>query len=305
MSEPVWNSGRARTFHGFEFLRFSAQLALQGNGVDVLTHARSDGVLADAGLASTCVGWAMNKLLGVAFAAAIVGSASGAQAALTQIDLSPYVNQGFANGGWFINSGAFSSIVGSTTGNQGSTIPFTVANVNDPNKGALNYWFGLDDGSGTNLFGPAGSVTIPIAVSGVDTVYTLIDNTFGAAGSTEFSITFNGSGGPLTLNYVGSDNTKDYNYPNCFTNGCDPTPNATNWFIDPNFGSGLQLVKWNLAPSFGLTSVTFTQINSFNGAIVAGVTVNGGVPEPATWSLMIGGFGLAGAALRRRRRALA
>lgn len=29
----------------------------------------------------------------------------------------------------------------------------------------------------------------------------------------------------------------------------------------------------------------------------------GGVPEPSTWALMIGGFGLAGAALRSRRRA--
>ena len=32
---------------------------------------------------------------------------------------------------------------------------------------------------------------------------------------------------------------------------------------------------------------------------------NGGVPEPASWALMIGGFGLAGTALRRRRAALA
>ena len=31
----------------------------------------------------------------------------------------------------------------------------------------------------------------------------------------------------------------------------------------------------------------------------------GGVPEPASWALMIAGFGLAGAALRRRRGALA
>ena len=30
---------------------------------------------------------------------------------------------------------------------------------------------------------------------------------------------------------------------------------------------------------------------------------NGGVPEPASWALMIAGFGLTGAMLRRRRRA--
>jgi len=33
--------------------------------------------------------------------------------------------------------------------------------------------------------------------------------------------------------------------------------------------------------------------------------VTGGVPEPATWAMMIAGFGLAGAALRRRRAAFA
>ncbi len=34
-------------------------------------------------------------------------------------------------------------------------------------------------------------------------------------------------------------------------------------------------------------------------------TAAGGVPEPATWALMIGGFGLAGASLRRRRAVVA
>ena len=36
---------------------------------------------------------------------------------------------------------------------------------------------------------------------------------------------------------------------------------------------------------------------------IVGEAVTGGVPEPATWALMIGGFGLAGVTLRRRRAA--
>jgi hypothetical protein len=40
-----------------------------------------------------------------------------------------------------------------------------------------------------------------------------------------------------------------------------------------------------------------------NGCV--GINSISAVPEPGTWALMIGGFGLAGAALRRRRPALA
>jgi len=51
------------------------------------------------------------------------------------------------------------------------------------------------------------------------------------------------------------------------------------------------------------TSVTNSRMSSFgynwNQGLVTGF--NAAVPEPATWALMLGGFGLAGAALRRRR----
>jgi hypothetical protein len=40
--------------------------------------------------------------------------------------------------------------------------------------------------------------------------------------------------------------------------------------------------------------------NAYSSSTVI-ATAPGGVPEPATWALMIGGFGLAGASLRRRR----
>jgi hypothetical protein len=54
------------------------------------------------------------------------------------------------------------------------------------------------------------------------------------------------------------------------------------------------------------TTVAFTIFSSthpgFNDPMIDGVSFGapGGVPEPATWALMIAGFGLAGAALRRR-----
>ncbi len=45
---------------------------------------------------------------------------------------------------------------------------------------------------------------------------------------------------------------------------------------------------------------------SFDGGTVVTLDINAaGVPEPASWALMIGGFGLVGAAMRRRVSALA
>ena len=60
------------------------------------------------------------------------------------------------------------------------------------------------------------------------------------------------------------------------------------------------------ATSLTLSFVDTTNTHSFNDfafddVSVLGAAPSGGVPEPATWALMILGFGAAGTALRRRR----
>lgn len=50
---------------------------------------------------------------------------------------------------------------------------------------------------------------------------------------------------------------------------------------------------------FAFNNMSFTGIEGLDNVSIA--AIGGAVPEPAAWAMMIGGFGLAGAATRRRR----
>ena len=59
--------------------------------------------------------------------------------------------------------------------------------------------------------------------------------------------------------------------------------------------------------AFGETGIRAVVITGNNDIAVdtIGFKAGNAVPEPATWALMIGGFGLAGVSLRRRKAATA
>ncbi|MBO9577069.1 MAG: PEPxxWA-CTERM sorting domain-containing protein [Sphingobium sp.] len=58
--------------------------------------------------------------------------------------------------------------------------------------------------------------------------------------------------------------------------------------------SAQDVVNWTFNDNYEPISTAPTE------TVPAGSPPAGAVPEPATWALMIGGFGLAGAAMRRR-----
>lgn len=70
------------------------------------------------------------------------------------------------------------------------------------------------------------------------------------------------------------------------------------------FGSeGASVVENDLLAAGAQGGISLEHMDGLAGGM--GVSIPGVVPEPSTWALMIGGFGLAGATLRRRRLAQA
>ncbi|MBB6226455.1 hypothetical protein FHS79_000609 [Polymorphobacter multimanifer] len=71
-------------------------------------------------------------------------------------------------------------------------------------------------------------------------------------------------------------------------------------FGDGYFVAGGQTLPYFHQPSEGAAALRANQLN-FVASLGTSVGGSGVVPEPASWAMLIAGFGLTGAALRRRR----
>lgn len=150
-------------------------------------------------------------------------------------------------------------------------------------------YFGPSD---MNLaFGPGGSVSAHFGQSGI------------TAGNFthiyQFSIPMNGkASGSITTSAVTLNGDDDLDFTSVTFNG---TP-----LLGISILGGLnEYVFANGVPVMA-NATNEIVINGFsrgNGSYGGqGVFVPSGVPEPAAWAMLIGGFGLAGAAMRRTRR---
>ena len=153
----------------------------------------------------------------------------------------------------------------------------------------------------------------------------------GTVKATDFHIVFSG---PVSKNKISASNLNTVGYNNNmnnelnFTGGQGVNPNQSTTLNNAMIGTAAQagtdvhIVSWNWTPTAGANPVTVTPYVQFtdpNTGVTSNYSLNGvgnlvaptgavttfeviGIPEPANWVLMITGFGLAGAMLRRSPR---
>ena len=127
-------------------------------------------------------------------------------------------------------------------------------------------------------------------------IFTTSDTAMSVNNQTAFAVT----GVSGTINGSAINNVAGGNYGNYFTTG--------GYFLD---GSGINITTANgmSLNFFNQSSNNIYRVNGTNpfGTFYVNATSAAAaatVPEPAAWALMVGGFGLVGAAMRQRRRAV-
>jgi hypothetical protein len=225
----------------------------------------------------------VNKLSALVLSLATAFFVSPVYAMYTTVNIAPYIN-----GNIPITAGTYP--VGTTTGNQGTGIPFAISTLN----GLAGAWIA-----------PSGSATLDVAISasGRSTFYALLNNYEGLINVDEYNITFKAENGDsVTFASIGGVDTRDYN-DYIYT---DTISNSTiNWY---NNGAGnprqqrLDVRSFSLPSSFFNDTITDFIITqqlhpgdaNFDNALFSGLTIDN-IPEPPSGFIL--GVGLVGFAI--------
>ena len=245
-------------------------------------------------------------------ALAAAGSAGPASAALTAPDavygasLGKYAN--FTSVG-FSGIGAYSDGYSSVSvGAQPS--PFiqahaygAAANGNPSVSGSITYYVGID--------GPLDGTFVPIDVAyAMSGKYALVGAAYDGFAETDLTLLSYYKGNPLSLVFL----TRSGNF-NVSGSAAWEVASGTTGQVSLFARSGLVVGYYNQQAFGGTADAIIDPVFTIDPAFAAthpgyslvfsqGVgNAAAAVPEPAAWTLMLGGFGVVGSILRRRRRA--
>lgn len=125
-----------------------------------------------------------------------------------------------------------------------------------------------------------------------------------SVGSSTADLTADGTAAGLGANGAGSSWTGSYFSHDIVTGGtCLVSGSAGCVFTAGTAGAGTWAVGGQTAPGFQSSGALELRANQLSFVAEGGST--GAVPEPATWAMLIAGFGMVGATSRRRRNVLA
>lgn len=188
--------------------------------------------------------------------------------------------------------------------------PFGIPDINGPLAQSLGYVFDLkfDTSIGTLLSDPFNSILLGLQTNPTIRSWKLTINGVTDAGQFDPGELYNNevgrTGGPASgqvsaLLDGGLFNVEYWGVTIGASSTAANTPNFTDPFVAQNVTGGARFNHY--LQSGGV----FSHLYQIRGTVTDVSIVQAGVPEPATWAMMIVGFGGAGAMLRRRRQALA